>query len=293
MNIDQEQQQEILRLRKANEERKYKNRQRQVSILWKIFAGLFIVLIIEIVLIFMTSPRLWVYRITVLFANDHTINTDEIIRLTELPERVNFNSLSLSDIEENIKKEPRIKTVLVRRGNLGIIVVNVTERKPVACIANTIPPVYIDSSGYIFTLPSKPKFDLPLVYGIQSSKINEYFGQIPTCIKGYQQIADCIQALNDPITHSKKLPIKKILLEKEKIYFELESGVLALLGAPEQLGIKIWALEQCMDEAINNGYELADIKHFDVRFPYIAYDNTGKIKYLRGTSYTFRNIDGN
>ncbi len=293
MNIDDEQQQEILRIRKANEDRKYKKRQYQVSILWKIFTILFVALLIETVFLFMTSPRLWVYRIQVLFANDHTLQKDEIIRMTGLPEKVNYNSVSLSDIETNIEKEPRIKSVLVRRGNLGVIVVNVTERKPAAVIANTLPPVYIDADGYIFTLPTQPKVDIPFIYGLKSTKLNDWLGKIPADVENYSVITDCLSALNDPTTHSKKLPLKKIFLEKGKLFFELDSKALVLLGVPEQLGIKIWALDQCLTEALNNGHNLSEIEHFDVRFPYIAYDNTGKIKYLRGTSYTFRKVDGN
>ncbi len=293
MNIDEEQQQEILRIRKANEERKYQNRKNQVAILWKIFIVLFVALLIEIVIIFMTSPRLWIYRITVLFANEHTLQTDEIIRLTGLAEKVNYNSVSLNDIENNISKEPRVKSVLVRRGNLGIIVVNITERKPAAIIANTSPPVYMDSAGYIFALPTRPHDNVPLVYGINAVKLNNWIGKIPKNVEGFTEISGCVQALNDPATHSKKLPIEKIFLENGKIYFELKSNARALLGVPDQLGIKIWALEQCLDEATRDGHNLNEIKHFDVRFPYIAYDNTGKIKYLRGTSYTFNKADGN
>jgi hypothetical protein len=292
MNIDEDQQQKIYRMRQEHEDKKYNNRKYNVSILWKIFTFLFVALVIEIILIFYKSPRLWVYRIEVLFANEHTLQKNEIIQMTGLTERVNYNSVSLSDIEANIEKEPRVKSVLVRRGNLGVIVVNITERKPAAIISNTLPPVYIDADGYIFTLPTRPKIDIPLVYGIKATDLNKWLGKIPEDVEGFSVISDCISALNDPTTHSKKIPLKKIFFDKGKIFFELKSKTLALLGVPEQLGIKIWALDQCINEARNSGHNLEEIEHFDVRFPYIAYDNTGKIKYLRGTSYTFRKVDG-
>lgn len=95
------------------------------------------------------------------------LDSAEIMQHAAIPDSVPLQKLDLVAIESRIAAHPFIFRAQIYRGENGTLVVEITERAPVAVTFIGRSPVYIDSLGV--PLPyrfSSAGFDLPVVAGI-------------------------------------------------------------------------------------------------------------------------------
>lgn len=92
------------------------------------------------------------------------VSIEEIKSLSSLSESMNIFEFSSSVIEENIKKNPYVGTVEVKRHLNGIVSINVKERKPMYKINYAGGYILIDSGGYVLEITSEEN-DIPVLLG--------------------------------------------------------------------------------------------------------------------------------
>lgn len=96
------------------------------------------------------------------------LDSAEIMRHADIPDSVPFQKLDLHAIEGRLSSHPFISRAEIYRGENGTLVVEISERAPVAVTFLGGSPVYLDSLGV--ALPyrfSSAGFDLPVLAGIE------------------------------------------------------------------------------------------------------------------------------
>ncbi len=97
---------------------------------------------------------------------------NQIVALTGITQNSNLFQISLKDIGQKVASNNWVESVRIQRFFPGTLVVNITERKPVAVI-NMGLLYYIDKKGEPFKpLTSGDSLDFPVVSGISEEDIN-------------------------------------------------------------------------------------------------------------------------
>ena len=166
---------EVARLRRQSEQRKLRRRLRHVRLLWSLAGALLVLLLFEVLLALSFSPRFWIYRIDVLPAE--TLTQAEVIHLMALPPHSNYYRVSLTKLEERLRRDPRVETARVTHGMVGALVVEVHERQAVCQVGETAPPLYMDRQGYLFTRPAPPTYTIPVIDGLALPPLSQALGR--------------------------------------------------------------------------------------------------------------------
>ena len=99
------------------------------------------------------------------------VSIQEIKSLSTLSENMNMFEFSSKAVEENIKKNPYIGTVEVKRHLDGTVSINVKERIAKYKINYAGGYILIDSGGYVLEITSEEK-DLPIILGTSTDFSN-------------------------------------------------------------------------------------------------------------------------
>ena len=117
----------------------------------------------------MVSPMFNIQDIQV--NNVNRISADTVISLSGLTKGQNIFRFFTNNIEENIKQEPYVDSVEVKRVLPNKIQIEVTERVPRFCVQVLNSLAYINSQGYILEI-SQNELALPIITGIRTPEEN-------------------------------------------------------------------------------------------------------------------------
>lgn len=150
--------------KKVNKQKEIKNKEnkentkhthKKINIL-KILKYLFLISILVGVIVFiMTTPLFNVTQIIV--DGNNIISKERIESLSKISLNVNTYQYSKKEIINNIKEEPYVKEVVVKRKLPNIIDINVQERSREFIISNMGSYIYIDNQGYILEITNEPE----------------------------------------------------------------------------------------------------------------------------------------
>ncbi|MDO5555705.1 MAG: FtsQ-type POTRA domain-containing protein [Clostridia bacterium] len=146
-----------------------KKKKRNLKILkWTSLA----VLIITAITLFMTSSIFNIKEIIV--ENNIKISSEEIISLSKLTTGVNMFKTSNKSIINNIKINPYIENVKVKKDLAGAITLKIQERIPTYMLKFANAYVYINNQGYMLEITETP-LELPIITGFetQTEQIDE------------------------------------------------------------------------------------------------------------------------
>jgi hypothetical protein len=111
------------------------------------------------------------------------LDSSEIMERAGIGPHVSLRSLDLRQVETRIASHPFLSRVAVYRDSRGTLVVEVTERTPLALAVLGGSPVYLDSQAV--ALPyrfSRATLDVPLVRGIERIDTSEAGSRKPSTV---------------------------------------------------------------------------------------------------------------
>ena len=168
----------------ANKKQKEKNKKKNKII--KVIVIL--VLFATAIALFMMSSVFNIKQIIV--TSNSKIKSQEIINLSTLTPGTNMFKTTNSMIKNNLKTNPYIEDVKIKRNINGTVTLDIQERKPTYMLKFTNSYVYINNQGYILEMSEKP-LKLPILIGFQtpSEEMKE----------GNRLIVDDLKKLEDAI----------------------------------------------------------------------------------------------
>lgn len=254
---------ELIRLRQQSALRKYRRSRRYAAFLWLIAGVLLALLVVEALVVSCFSPRMWIYRVEV--GGVETLTPSQVIRLTGLREHSNFYRTSVAALAARIERHPSVARATVRRGNVGVLQIDVRERQPACRLTTGTPVLYLDESGVVFTRARPPAVPVPLLVGIPAP-VPAMVGKRLRARRISDALA-CLAALRDPSLGDAPLEPTRVSVAPEDgaTTLILRQGTRVLLGRPEHLPAKLWVVHQAVINAATRGQELAEIAQIDVR----------------------------
>ena len=147
-----------------------------------------LVLFVTAIALFMMSSVFNIKQIIV--TSNSKIKSQEIINLSTLTPGTNMFKTTSSMIKNNLKTNPYIEDVKIKRNINGTVTLDIQERKPTYMLKFTNSYVYINNQGYILEMSEKP-LKLPILIGFQtpSEEMKE----------GNRLIVDDLKKLEDAI----------------------------------------------------------------------------------------------
>ena len=278
---------EVARIRRKSALRKYQKRLRKVKLLWAGAAILLLVLLCEGLFAVSFSPRFWIYRINVLFNSEHTLSESEVVTLLNLPAEQNYFRTSPGSLEARVRRDPRVRNVVVQHGKVGVLVVNVTERTPVCRLDGTAQPLYVDKDGVLFPRPTAPGLPVPLVQGMKLPAPEASLLGHPLDLPAARSALACLRALSDERRDFPAEDVALITIDAHgQITLGLREGTKVLIGNENDLPDKAWAAGQMVQEASTAGYSLDKLASIDVRYINVQTDPSQVRRIMKGACYT-------
>ncbi|MFC1511347.1 cell division protein FtsQ/DivIB [Candidatus Margulisiibacteriota bacterium] len=193
------------------------------------------------------------------------LSPDEVRDLAGVPLAENLFYTSLARSRANLKKISAIREAKFYRIPPGTILINVTERSPVAYISFAKRSVIVDGEGYILnqnpnlTLNIANRVELPVISGISEKAVLESRGRINQRVA--QVVSEVIVKL------SRFLELRKMQLELgglENISFLLDDLLRVKLGSIDQLERKMEVFKGLLPVIAGKWSRVA---YVDIRFP--------------------------
>lgn len=153
------------KLTKKQEQRMKRNK--KVKLVLKTI--LLIALIVGAIVFFLTSPVFNISNIKIV--GNEKISIEEIEGLSQIEIGQNTYKIVKSKVIENIKQNPYIKTVAIKRSLPNTIIITVTERHAKYQLEYGSAYIYMDSQGYLLEV-SENKLELPIITGLETEDIN-------------------------------------------------------------------------------------------------------------------------
>lgn len=165
-------QQEINRKKRLSKNKKAKLTQEQIrknkriKNILKIF--LLLVVIIGLLIFLMLSPVFNVKNIVV--EGNSKITADQIISLSKIQKDENMFKISDKDVKAQIKENPYIQSVKIKRNIPDGITLMVEERETSYMLEHGSSYAYIDNQGYILEISVQAKENTPKISGYQTEE---------------------------------------------------------------------------------------------------------------------------
>jgi len=177
--------------RKINkQEQKRRKRNKKIKLILKIVLSLGIM--IGGIIFAMTSPIFNIKNIEVL--NNEEVSSETIISISEIKTEENILKFKKSDAIKNIKENPYIESVEIKRKLPGTVQIDVKERIPQYSVEFMEKYVYISSQGYLLEISEDSK-GLPIIQGIVTPEEEIEAGK-RLCIEDLEKLEDVIKIMN-------------------------------------------------------------------------------------------------
>ena len=150
-----------------------------------------ILIIIGILICILMTPIFDVKQISV--KGNEQISTPQIISLSQIKNGENIIKYKKNQIVKNIKENPYIKTVNIKKKYPNSIEISVTERNVRLMIQLLSSYAYTDSQGYILEI-SQEKKDVPILKGIATNE-NDILPGKRLEIKDLEKLGDVLKIL--------------------------------------------------------------------------------------------------
>lgn len=148
------------------------------------------------------------------FEGHHFVMQQELEQQVDIPLGVNPDSLDYQSIIGNVEKIPYVKDAEVRVEPSGDIVIRVTERKPLAMLADGESKIYVDEEGVKLSLVPGMAVDVPVLYGFRAKPMSD-------TLKG-----DGFRAVRDFLVEVSRNPVSDATISE--VVWTKQDGVVAL-----------------------------------------------------------------
>ena len=223
----------------------------------KVFISLFVLLIIVIagIIYFLTTPMFNITNIEVTGNEKNSVDTYVSLTKIEL-NSTNIFEVTKNKITKNIKENPYVESVQIKRKLPSTLEINVTERKVSYQAEYNDNYIYLDKQGYVLELNEKKK-DTIIIEGLETTKgaitegqrlNNEDLFKLDTVLKlvnccKYNSIQNEITSIN--VSDTNNYAIKFDNGEKT-----------AYIGNNIKLNEKVLSLKQVLEKEVGNKGEI-------------------------------------
>ena len=107
------------------------------------------------------------------FEGNYFVTTQELEQKAEVPMGVSPDSLNFIEIINRVEDIPYVHHADVNVEPSGKLLVNITERKPIALLANGDKKIYVDKDGIRLNLILEKTVDVPILYGFDASPMQD------------------------------------------------------------------------------------------------------------------------
>lgn len=158
------------------------------------------------------------------------LSTKAVVTLSGVSKGTNLYKIPLEDVEKRIEKSPWVKSVSLSRRPLKTLVIEITERTPIAIVTMKKDSFYVDEDGWVIGAVSKIDSTVPRIADLP---VNLNPGQRITA-KGFENAISCLKNL-DPELKRKIGIISAASPEKISLYVSAGEGnvVEVLYGSSE------------------------------------------------------------
>lgn len=173
----------------------------------------------------------------------------------------NIVFLKKKEIIDNFKSNSYVKEAEVKRKFPNKIMVEITERKPVALLVTSDGFIQVSQGAVFLDIRQSPgKYDLPFITGIE-------LYAIPGVGKIIED--DYLREALHIISSSKGALMNKIAeinVDNKRIVAYTRNGITVLLGDSDDIDNKLKMLESIMEEIVDVTVPLLEIDYIDLRF---------------------------
>lgn len=212
-------------------------------------------LLIGTIIFILTTPMFNIKQININGINQ--LSEDEILSLSTLSIDNNIFKNSKSSIIKNIKQNPYVENVVIKRKLPNTVEINIEERQKICMLQFVNGYVYINTQGYILEI-SENKLDLPIIIGYKTEEDKIVPGNrlINNDLENLNNVLKIIEALKEI-----EVPIDKItninISDKEDyiVYLEEEKKTIHF-GDVSNLSSKILYVKSMIDGEKNKEGEI-------------------------------------
>lgn len=107
------------------------------------------------------------------FEGEYFVTEKELNEKVDIPTGVKPDSLDFLGIIQQVEEIPYVKYADVRVEPGGDLVINITERKPIALLADGDAKIYVDQDGIRLKLILSKTVDVPILYGFDAQPMSD------------------------------------------------------------------------------------------------------------------------
>ena len=190
INKNKIQKEEQKRKKITAEERKRNKRNKRIKFILKITLSLGI--IIGGIVFAMTSPLFDIRNIEI--TNNNIVSSETIISLSGLKTEENIFKYKTANIVKNIKENPYIENVKVKRKLPNTVQIDIEERTPRYSVDFMGKYVYINSQGYLLEISEDSK-GLPKILGVTTAE-EQIVPNSRLCNEDLEKLEDVIKIMD-------------------------------------------------------------------------------------------------
>ena len=238
--INQKQKSKTIEKQKNSKTKKSKHKNKIIK--WIII----FILVLAAVILFMMSS---IFNITqIIVTNNSKTSSEEIINLSTLKIGVNMFKTTNKTIRNNIKTNPYIEEVKIKRSLNGIITLEIQERIPTYMLKNANSYIYINNQGYMLEI-SETALDLPIITGFSTSAENIKEGN-RLDVEDLKKLEDVIKIMESAKSNSLADIITTIDISKStnyKLTIESEAKTVQF-GDATNINIKMLRIKEIINQ---------------------------------------------
>jgi len=238
-----------------------------------IILSVLIVIIIVVIIIIANQWRSNIYYHKITVKGNTQLSREEILLAANLKEDtiINIEELNLIFLQDRILKHPEIKSAKVYAIPPDELVVEVTEKKPIAILNLNSELKLIDAEGEIFSFRNFEKlYDLPVINGVNIDSIKNKGSDFLIAImiikfalqsgkSVYNQISEInfMDSLRTVVfTNDNTIPF---YLPKYNVYTQLDSSII------NDIKFRIALFEECQQQLLPK-FAGRNVEYIDIRY---------------------------
>lgn len=247
--------------------KKAMNPRKRKIILRSIKLALAIIILLVGLIAFFKSSLFNIKKINVSIENNKILTESQIKNLSTISIGQNIYSINKRQIVENIKSDPYVESVKIKRSLPSTLKIEIEERTVRFQLDYNGEYIYIDNQGYILE-KSHEKNDTILVSGYSTTELSN--GN-RLDVKDLDKLSDVIQIMQECKNNELDSQITKIDIEDEndyKIYFD-GLGKIAHLGNTTSINDKLTYIKKILEVESNyEGEIFVNVNLNDGEYPY-------------------------
>jgi len=196
----------------------------------------------------------------------HITSLEDIRAAIALTDSSNLASLDLLGVRRDIMSNPFIRDVELMRNPPKTLVVNVTERTPIAMLINVQSKDWlVDQDGYVLPASSAPSmYDLPVITGVGKLRdLNPGVRITSSDVRRALQALRTARATdNDMLNVFSEINVSN---KRDMILYTMEAGVPIIFGPASQVENKLRAFKAFW-ENVAMKYDPTSLEYVDLRW---------------------------